>query len=58
MKMLRRDDRYTCAHCGAVLNLRLDATPKVTIKGASGKPTVRVLSVGREEVHRCEMPTK
>src|SRR5439155_17312717 len=50
---------YRCALCGAVLvNLPFDATPKVKIAAASGRPTWRILSIGVEEVHRCEMPTK
>jgi hypothetical protein len=57
-EMQLRNDRYTCAHCGAVLDLPLDASPKVMIKAASGKPTVRVLSIKGDEIHRCEMPTK
>ncbi len=42
---LRYDRGYACAQCSAVLDLPLDATPNVTIKGASGKPTVRFLSI-------------
>jgi len=48
---------YRCALCGAVLNLPFDATPKVKIAAASGRPTWRILSIGHEEVHRCEMST-
>jgi hypothetical protein len=53
-----QDGRYVCALCGAVLDLPMEATPKVMIKAASGQPTWRVLSVGRKEIHRCERPTK
>jgi hypothetical protein len=52
--MRRRGDRYECALCGAELDVPFDATPKVTIKAASGQPNVRVLSIGRKEIHRCE----
>ena len=52
--MRRRGDRYECALCGAELDIPLDAKPKVTIKAASGKPNVRVLTIRRKEIHRCE----
>jgi hypothetical protein len=50
--------QYECVLCCAVLDLPIDATPKVTIKAASGKPTWRVLSVDGKEIHRCERPSK
>src|SRR5207253_6358288 len=37
---------YRCALCGAVLILPFDATPKVKIAAASGRPTWRILSIG------------
>jgi len=49
--------RYQCAVCGADLDVPADATPKVMIKAGSGKPTVRLLSIGGKEIHRCERPT-
>jgi hypothetical protein len=48
---------YRCALCGAVIILPFDATPKVKVAAASGRPTWRILSIGNEEVHRCEMRT-
>jgi hypothetical protein len=50
-------DRYQCAVCGADIAIPADATPKVMIKAGSGKPTVRLLSIGGKEIHRCERPT-
>jgi hypothetical protein len=48
------DGRYECAQCGAVLALAQDAQPMVVFHAASGKSTVRVITVDGREVHRCE----
>jgi hypothetical protein len=53
--MRLRDGRYECAQCGAVLDVPLDDTPNVMIHAASGQPTMRVISVGYTELHRCEI---
>jgi hypothetical protein len=50
------DGKYECAWCEAVLDAELDTKPTATIISERGKPTVRVLRVGREEIHRCERP--
>jgi hypothetical protein len=36
------------------LDIPLEA--KTTISAASGRPTVRVLRIGKVEIHRCEKP--
>jgi hypothetical protein len=46
---------YVCAHCGVAVNLAADETARVTIFAASGRPNVRVVSIGGNEVHRCEI---
>jgi hypothetical protein len=48
-----RDGHYECAQCGAVLDIPFDETPNVMIQAASGKPNMRVISVGYTELHRC-----
>ncbi len=48
---------YECALCHAVLVVPADSTPKVMIKGASGKPSLRILYVDRKEIHRCKPGT-
>ena len=47
--------RYTCAHCGAVLDIPVVDVPTVTIHAASGKPNIRVLTYDGAEIHRCEV---
>jgi hypothetical protein len=49
------EGRWICKQCGAVLNVPAGRDPKVTIKGASGRPNVRILSIDGEEIHRCEI---
>jgi hypothetical protein len=50
----RAGDGYVCSVCGAELDLPYDAVPKVKYEiSAAGR--IRVLTVDREEVHRCEM---
>jgi hypothetical protein len=38
------------------LDIPLDAKTKSMISAASGRPTVRVLRIGKVEIHRCEKP--
>ena len=48
--------RWYCAVCGAVVeDVPEAAQPRSEIRGTSGQPTVRVVLVGRREVHRCEV---
>lgn len=47
------DGSYVCAQCGEVLDLPKGEPPKVTIRAASGKPNVRVLTHDGKEIHRC-----
>jgi hypothetical protein len=41
---------------GALLDAPIDAKPKVTISASSGRPTVRVLRIDKNEIHRCDKP--
>jgi hypothetical protein len=51
---LRDDGGYECTWCGAPLDIPIDAKIKSMISAASGRPTVRVLRIGKIEIHRCE----
>ena len=53
--MRQPDGHWVCVQCGAKLDVPRDVQPVVTIHGASGKPNIRVLKVGRSEIHRCEL---
>ena len=57
--MVRLEDgRWYSALCGiAVPGVPETVQPQAEIRSASGKPTVRVLLVDGEEVHRCEPDT-
>ena len=50
---VRDDGKYECALCGAQLDMPRGTQPTSTLCGMSGKPNVRVLTVGGKEVHRC-----
>jgi hypothetical protein len=54
MRKLR--DTYTCALCGAVLEIPEGAKPRTLILGRSGAPSIRIFYIGGEEIHRCETP--
>jgi len=54
MKLKR--GKWTCAVCGAVLDLPRGRTPQVRFHSASGKPVERVLVLDGEELHRCTLP--
>lgn len=49
------NDRYECAMCAATLDIPSATVVRTMIIGGSGKPNVRVLTVGGEEIHRCVM---
>jgi hypothetical protein len=49
-----RDGSYVCALCGAELDVSEHDTV-TTIAGSSGKPNLRILSIGGKEIHRCEL---
>ena len=51
--MRKRNDRYECAFCGAVLDIPRGEEPRVVVHAASGEPNVRVVNRGGEEIHRC-----
>jgi len=56
--MLRmRDGIYQCSLCGAMVDVRSNVRPQVTIVAAGGKPNVRILTLDGHEIHRCEMPS-
>jgi hypothetical protein len=47
---------YDCDVCGAVLDLPPGSLPYPMMVATSEGPKVRVLWMGGEEVHRCEIP--
>jgi hypothetical protein len=47
------DGRATCALCGAALGVPIGTKIRTVLQGAGGKPNVRVIYVGDEEIHRC-----
>jgi hypothetical protein len=49
----RRDGRYECTLCGAVLDIPEDKVPLVVITAASGEPNMRAIMVEGTEIHRC-----
>jgi hypothetical protein len=49
----RRDGRYECTLCGAVLDISEDKVPLVLISASSGEPNMRSIVVEGEEIHRC-----
>jgi hypothetical protein len=53
--MRLHDGRYYCALCGELLDVPLLDDPHVIIHAASGRANVRILKLGTEEIHRCEV---
>ena len=49
------DGKVVCKHCGAPLHIPEGETPKVTFHAVSGEALTRVLKVGPDELHRCEI---
>ena len=49
------DGKFVCKHCGAPLDLPEGESPKVTFHAVSGEPLTRVLKVGTDELHSCEI---
>jgi hypothetical protein len=52
--VLLRDGSYTCALCGADLDVA-EHDLVTTIAGRSGKPNERILTKNGEVIHRCEI---
>ena len=46
------DGKVVCKHCGASFDVPEGETPMVTFHAVSG---TRVLTVGTDELHRCEV---
>jgi hypothetical protein len=51
--MRQKDGRYECAFCAEMIEIEHDAVPTVLFHGASGEPSVRIITVQGLEVHRC-----
>jgi hypothetical protein len=49
------DGRVVCKYCGAQLEVPEGEVPKVTFHAVSGEPLTRVLKVGNDELHSCEI---
>ena len=47
--------KYECALCGKVIPLPEGTMPVVTLQVSNGKPTYRIVSVDRIEIHRCRV---
>jgi hypothetical protein len=47
--------RVVCKRCGTRLRIADGQTPIVTFHAVGGEPLGRVLQVGSEEIHRCEV---
>ena len=52
--MRRRDGRYECARCGAMLDVPDRAQVRTMIMQSSGQPAVRAILADGKEIHRCE----
>jgi len=53
--VIRIDGNWNCVHCGAPIDLPTHKAPRIGLAAASGKPTMRTLTVDGFEVHRCEL---
>jgi hypothetical protein len=56
--MRMRDGRYECQQCGEVLDITEDAVPRVEMKGASGEPNRRSITLEGREIHSCPMSAR
>jgi hypothetical protein len=57
--MVRTNDHWRCTYCGGdVYGVAPDAEPQVHFQARGGKPTERVVTVERVEVHRCAGPPR
>ena len=52
------DGKVVCKRCGAQLDVPEGETPKVTFHTVSGEPLTRVLKVGTDELHSCEVASR
>ena len=56
---MRRDGTVECNICGATLDVPAGQVPRVTlVVDAAGKPSMRVVTLGNKEIHRCAIPTR
>ena len=53
-----RDGRYECSLCGAVLDVPAATEPDIVLKTASGRPTLRAITVAGAEIHACAISTR
>ena len=51
--VLLQDSKYVCVLCGAEIDVTPDQRPVVVIRGSSGKPNVRCISLDGMEIHAC-----
>ena len=53
------DGKVVCKHCGTQLHIPEGETPKVTFHAVSGEAALtRVLKVGTDELHSCEVASR
>jgi len=49
--MIVIDGKYVCARCGVQIEVASGQRPLVVIKASGGKPNMRVVRLGDEELH-------
>jgi hypothetical protein len=49
------DGKVLCKLCGAQLDIPHGETPKVTFYAVTGGPLTRVMKVGADELHSCDV---
>jgi hypothetical protein len=53
--MERIDGQWRCLQCGSVVIAPDEAKAHAVFATGSGKPRVRILSAGDDEIHRCSV---
>ncbi len=52
----QRNDVDHCSVCGETVRIPSGKRPVRVLRGASGKPNIRIIRVDGVEIHRCESP--
>jgi hypothetical protein len=55
--MILHHGKYLCLLCGIEIDVAPDQRPLVVIKSSGGKPNMRALMLGSEELHACRVGT-
>jgi hypothetical protein len=51
--MILSNGKYLCVLCGEEIDITSEQRPLTLIKASSGKPNLRVIMLGGEELHAC-----